>query len=422
MRSSKNQKSQSTLTGNEVSENIKEIMEEVLNVGLKEIKTRLLNIQSVNAAINERLTALENRLGGVRERLEVLEAKDDDVEKRLSFLEKRLDTERENPILHGENQLKERILSLELKLRSKNLIFGGVREIRRSDDCLFDIKTILREKFEMECVPEMESCYRIGKPSRNQERLILVTFKTKKERDAVWSFKNKLVGCKISLSEDFPLEIARRRKVLYPIMKKARELKKLARLRADVLIIDGKEYRIHNLNSLPECLKPSQVAIREFDDNILGFFSAQTPLSNFFPALIECDGDAFQTVEQYYQYQKAKFCEEHDVAAKIKQENDPGICKRLGDAIKIKPKDMEGWHSESKVLMKKACKAKFTQDMVSKTCLLNTRDKLLCECSFNRFWGTGLPLKDIKNGKKSEWVGKNALGEILMDIRTELVA
>ena len=130
MRSSKNQKSQSTLTGNEVSENIKEIMEEVLNVGLKEIKTRLLNIQSVNAAINERLTALENRLGGVRERLEVLEAKDDDVEKRLSFLEKRLDTERENPILHGENQLKERILSLELKLRSKNLIFGGVREIR----------------------------------------------------------------------------------------------------------------------------------------------------------------------------------------------------------------------------------------------------------------------------------------------------
>ena len=44
----------------------------------------------------------------------------------------------------------------------------------------------------------------------------------------------------------------------------------------------------------------------------------------------------------------------------------------------------------------------------------------LAEATFNKFWGTGLPIHDVNSGNREKWHGTGILGKILMEIRDEL--
>ena len=55
-----------------------------------------------------------------------------------------------------------------------------------------------------------------------------------------------------------------------------------------------------------------------------------------------------------------------------------------------------------------------------KQVLLQTGDKTIVESSYDRIWGTGIPLSDPDCLNKSKWHNPGILGSILMDIRTKL--
>lgn len=130
-------------------------------------------------------------------------------------------------------------------------------------------------------------------------------------------------------------------------------------------------------------------------------------LSNFlegYPIVI--NGETFPTTENYFQAQK--FITNSDMYFAMKQ------LKRPLDAYKNARKYAKflrpDWYEVNVSIMLTALRAKFTQHDKLKKILLDTGDAQLIENSpYDSFWGIGT------NGQ-----GKNMLGKLLMQLRTEL--
>ena len=65
----------------------------------------------------------------------------------------------------------------------------------------------------------------------------------------------------------------------------------------------------------------------------------------------------------------------------------------------------------------------FEQNEGLRTYLFKTSgSRLVYANPWDRFWGVGLEKMDPKTRKPREWLGKNHLGELLMEVRTNLMA
>ena len=131
-------------------------------------------------------------------------------------------------------------------------------------------------------------------------------------------------------------------------------------------------------------------------------------LSNLSPAEIEFEGRTFPCAEYAYQFGKPR---DADVAEWLMAAPTPTLCAQAAHAL-------VGWQiradwAEIKVeRMRAVLRAKFTQHPYWRGRLLRTGDAWLVEeSSMDAFWGIG------KKG-----VGKNMLGVLLMDVRSELSA
>ncbi len=118
---------------------------------------------------------------------------------------------------------------------------------------------------------------------------------------AVWNTKKNLRGSNIFVNEDFPWEIQERRKILRPVMTKARQNKRDAFIIVDRLILDGKTYTVDNIHSVPAALNPNSTATPQIGDNIKAFFGGQLPLSNFHPGKLKVGMEWYENSEQFYQ-------------------------------------------------------------------------------------------------------------------------
>ena len=127
--------------------------------------------------------------------------------------------------------------------------------------------------------------------------------------------------------------------------------------------------------------------------------------SNFAAYPIRLDGKRWPTTEHYFQAQK--FLEsEHREA--IRQANSPMIAARMGRDRKKKLR--RDWESVKVEVMRKAIRAKFTQHADLRATLLATGDaKIVEHTERDSYWGDG-----------GDGSGKNMLGRILMEVRSEL--
>jgi ribA/ribD-fused uncharacterized protein len=140
------------------------------------------------------------------------------------------------------------------------------------------------------------------------------------------------------------------------------------------------------------------------------FFSrtdAYSELSNFSPYGFEEDGVRWPTVEHYFQAQKfiGDACAEH--RERIRTAASPKHAKTLGQSRKhpIRP----DWDSVKEDVMRHALRRKFERPEL-RALLLGTKNRPLVESSpHDRYWGAG------KDGS-----GRNRLGALLMELRTEL--
>jgi ribA/ribD-fused uncharacterized protein len=152
----------------------------------------------------------------------------------------------------------------------------------------------------------------------------------------------------------------------------------------------------------------------ERDRGLFGF------LSHFHPSPILLDGEAWPTVEHYYQAQK---CPDPAYRQAIREATTPGRAKRLAappdaprrvsaqswfrkSGVPLRP----DWHEAKLSIMRRADRAKFSQHPNLAALLLATGDAELVEDSPSEpYWGIG------PDGRGGNWAGR-----VLMEIREEL--
>ena len=132
------------------------------------------------------------------------------------------------------------------------------------------------------------------------------------------------------------------------------------------------------------------------------------------------DGMKFTTAEQYMMYKKALLFEDEEVANAIMRTNNPREQKALGR--KVRGFDADVWNAVCRDYVYEANYAKFTQDPNLMEQLMATGDKEIVEASpKDRIWGIGLHYDDERVHDKSQWQGKNWLGEAIMRARTQIL-
>ena len=128
--------------------------------------------------------------------------------------------------------------------------------------------------------------------------------------------------------------------------------------------------------------------------------------SNFYNSPFVLDDLVWPTVEHYFQAQK--FPTYKGLQEKIRYTKSPTIAKRLGSTKTTHFRT--DWETVKETVMKNALRAKFTQNKELSNMLKETKDLILKEKSpRDNYWGIG------SSGK-----GKNRLGILLMEIRSEL--
>lgn len=126
-------------------------------------------------------------------------------------------------------------------------------------------------------------------------------------------------------------------------------------------------------------------------------------LSNFAPSPVIYKGREFDTVEHAYQAAKCTTEEELDIFVDLQT---PAEAKKFGRTVKLRP----DWEDVKIDIMKDLLRQKFHITKYRDQ-LLATGSSTLIEGNHHgdKFWG-------VCNG-----VGENVLGQLLMEIRSELV-
>ena len=156
----------------------------------------------------------------------------------------------------------------------------------------------------------------------------------------------------------------------------------------------------------------------KFGDKSITFFGQLNPFSNFHPAPFTIHGKHYPTSEHFIQETCAIHFNDKTSARRILSAKTPLEAKRIGGEI-VGFKS-EQWMAVAKDLVKPGITAKFQSHPTLANVLLATKGMTLAEATFDKFWGTGIPIHDVNCANREKWHGTGILGEILMEIWDEL--
>lgn len=327
----------------------------------------------------------------------------------------------ENEVVKKENQmLKAKVLNLEVLMRKDNVKIFGIPESQGEN---VEVTVIaLCHKVDIELDPQnIIQVHRVGKPRKGYIRPVILKVNHYKDKVAIMAKKDKFKTLSISIVEDYPEEIVKRRKMMLPIFFQALSKYPSAhpKMLRDSMLFKGKEYTIETIDEIAyEDLTPSNVYTK-CQKGVTAFFTKSSPLSNHYPCEFRVDGNIFQSAEQYFMFSKAKYFKDHSTAEEILADPNPVKNKRLGQKVSNFKKDI--WDKVKADIMYDTMFAKFSQNDDLKTFLLNTGDTKICEASpIDSEWGVGLSLRSPDVFNPENWKGNNLAGQILQRIRQTL--
>lgn len=144
------------------------------------------------------------------------------------------------------------------------------------------------------------------------------------------------------------------------------------------------------------------------------------PFSQWHPSPFTIGDITYNCAEQYMMACKALLFEDLITYTKIMASDSPAEQKRLGR--EVRNFDTEKWNGVAKCVVKKGNIAKFIQNPELKKVLLETRGTTLVEASpVDKIWGVGLEENDPRIQDRSQWQGTNWLGEVLTEVREEML-
>ena len=322
------------------------------------------------------------------------------------------------------SSLREYIVQQDAYSRRDNLLFDKVPE-NNDEDCVQVIRRLFVENLKID-EPEAAQikivrCHRMGKPKQGAIRTIICRFHYFGDKENVRKRGSELKNSEIRMSEDFPKEIIAQRNALAPIMFEARRMKMKAFLVAEKLIIDSKQYTVKTLNTLPEPLKTLNVGVKKVADNITAFYGSLCLFSNYrFAPFTATNGIFYHSSEQFLHHNKAIIFNDSVSAAKILATKTPNESKSLGR--NIQNFEFVRWKRHAKDIMKEGLRLKFSQNKLCYEALAATGDTTLVEASVtDKLWGAGVGLNNPDIGNQQSWQGSNWMGEVLQEVRSDLI-
>jgi ribA/ribD-fused uncharacterized protein len=353
------------------------------------------------------------------------------LEKSIKQVEGRITCVEERNAVHDEmigylrdehDNLADRVAKLECQSMNNNILLSGISEQDKENETNLKaaLMTLFQDELELDYTDiTITSCYRLRKQMINSShggkeppRNVVAKLVSKSEVDVVLKAAKKLKGRQepIYINPQFPSDIAKKRRILQPVLYRAREQQLKATMNLDKLNIEGVQYSVENVFDVP--FNISSLHTKENANSVV-FHGRFSPFSNFHPSNFYVDGEKFYCVEQYYQLQKARAAKSDRSAIEILMTKDPAKMKRIGDSL-----NPNKWQPSTHMMV--ALKAQFSQNQQLLDMLRKTDTKKLAEASFDKYWGTGIDIKNKDVLKSTGWKGKNTLGKMLETIRTEM--
>ena len=107
-------------------------------------------------------------------------------------------------------------IDIEARSRRNNLLFYGLREVR-GEDCKNIISQFVSDRFEIVISENaINKSHRVGRYSINKTRPIIVAFQDYSQVERIIKSAHMLRDSQFSVSRDYPLEITRARRTLWP--------------------------------------------------------------------------------------------------------------------------------------------------------------------------------------------------------------
>ena len=279
-------------------------------------------------------------------------------------------------------------------------------------------------------IEQVESLVRVGPtPRPNQDkqdgaqrnprpRPVKLTFnKLNVKTDMMKSLKNlkgKRLWSGVSIGDDLDDKERREFLDLRSIYFLAKDLGLDARLRQRAVIIDKKSYTYSMLDKLPSPELTLEKATTAYSDDGVLFRSNHNRFSNLYPCEIEYEGAQFNSVEQAFQFEKARICGDKKAQERVMALSCPYAIMSEGKKVK----DTAKWAKVTEQALYKLNCIKFTpEDM--RDHLQSTKDLYMYEASFHPVWGAGYHLGQTELCTQKNLIGENLHGRILEKIRKE---
>ena len=147
-----------------------------------------------------------------------------------------------------------------------------------------------------------------------------------------------------------------------------------------------------------------------------GGYASQWAASTF-----TVDGVIYNTAEQYMMAQKAILFNDAAALQIIMGTDNPKIQKATGRTVKNFNQVL--WEKNAKLYVYRANLAKFMQNKEFLDWLISTAGTTLVEASpWDVIWGIGLDASDPRALDRATWKGTNWLGEIVTQVREDIMA
>ena len=329
------------------------------------------------------------------------------------------------------NKLKARLETLECKMLDGNVILHGLREDaweleeNRKEKVYKAISATVDEENENERMNiarglTIRKTTRIGKYRVGKSRPVSIMFEKKSHADVLFENRSWLPRG-MFLDREYTAEVEHQRKLLRPILKLARskeEYKGKCKIENNYLVIRGMKYTVNDLNKLPNDLSGYHASSRSNGKTTV-FFGELSPFSNFHTAPFTVENKQYFCSEQYIQEQKSLEFKDTATANQILLCETAQECKNL--SRNVAGYREERWKKKAIERCLPGIRAKFTQNPALAQLLLNTNNSKLAEASYDKIWGTGIPLSDENCLDEKLWNGTGIQGNLLMQVRAELV-
>jgi ribA/ribD-fused uncharacterized protein len=160
------------------------------------------------------------------------------------------------------------------------------------------------------------------------------------------------------------------------------------------------------------------------DSGILFFFSKEPEnkeFSSFFDTTFKIDDIEYKNAEQAFQAIRAKTFGDDDSFNKILKSKSAQSAKSFGN--KIEKFDEEVWNAQRDTVMRSILRAKFSQNPAIRKQLLDSGNGMIANADpRENYWGIGTSAGTSIAKNPAKWKGKNMMGKLLMELRSELRA